>query len=122
MAWYSQTWNWFDGDWHEGNPPLVGPRSHVIWQGSSVFDGARFFDGVAPDLDLHAARVNRSATALGLKYAFINQPVEAAPLRGEFACFLGIGLRRPDIVMRFGMGPDLPKSLRRPPQQVMVPA
>lgn len=67
-------------------------------------------------------RFGLQATALGLKYAFINQPVEVAPLRGEFASFLGIGLRRPDIAMRFGMGPDLPKSLRRPPQQVMVPA
>jgi len=67
MAWYSQTWSWFDGDWHEGNPGLVGPRSHVLWQSSSVFDGARYFDGVAPDLAAHAARVNRSARALGLK-------------------------------------------------------
>ncbi len=67
MAWYSQTWTWFDDAWHEGNPGIVGPRSHVIWQGSSVFDGARYFDGVAPDLAAHAARVNRSALALGLK-------------------------------------------------------
>jgi len=67
MAWYSQTWTWFDGAWHEGNPGLVGPRSHVLWQSSSVFDGGRYFDGVAPDIDLHAARVNRSAVALGLE-------------------------------------------------------
>ncbi len=67
MAWYSQTWTWFEGAWHEGNPGMVGPRSHALWQASAVFDGARFFDGVAPDLDLHAARVNRSATALGMK-------------------------------------------------------
>jgi nitroreductase len=31
------------------------------------------------------------------------------------------GERRPDIVMRFGAGPDLPRSLRRPPEQVMHP-
>jgi branched-chain amino acid aminotransferase len=67
MAWYSQTWSWFEGEWHEGNPGLVGPRSHALWQASAVFDGARYFDGVAPDLDRHAARVNRSALALGLK-------------------------------------------------------
>ncbi|POR48050.1 branched-chain amino acid aminotransferase [Bosea psychrotolerans] len=67
MAWYSQTWSWFDGAWHEGNPGLVGPRSHALWQASSVFDGGRYFDGVAPDLAAHAARVNRSAKALGLK-------------------------------------------------------
>lgn len=67
MAWYSQTWNWFNGAWHEGNPPLIGPRSHVSWLASSVFDGARVFEGVAPDLDRHCERVNRSATTIGLK-------------------------------------------------------
>jgi hypothetical protein len=66
-------------------------------------------------------RFGLQATALGLKYAFINQPVEVAALRGQFASFLGIGHRRPDIVMRFGAGPDLPKSLRRPPELVMAP-
>ena len=63
----SLTWTFLDGDWHEGNVAVVGPRSHVMWLGSSVFDGARWFEGVAPDLDLHAARVNASAIALGLK-------------------------------------------------------
>lgn len=63
----STTWTFVDGDWHEGNVPLVGPRSHVMWLGSSVFDGARWFEGVSPDLDLHCARVNASATALSLK-------------------------------------------------------
>lgn len=61
------TWTFVDGDWHEGNVAIVGPRSHVMWLGSSVFDGARWFEGVAPDLDLHCARLNASAIALGLK-------------------------------------------------------
>ncbi len=59
------------------------------------------------------------ATALGLKYAFINQPVEVPALRQQFASLLGIGGRRPDLVVRFGEGPELPKSLRRPVAQVM---
>jgi branched-chain amino acid aminotransferase len=67
MPTWSKTWTYVDGDWIEGNPPLTGPRSHAFWLGSSVFDGARIFDGMMPDMDLHAARVNRSATALGLK-------------------------------------------------------
>jgi branched-chain amino acid aminotransferase len=67
VAWYSQTWNWFEGAWHEGNPPIIGPRSHAAWLGSSVFDGARVFEGVMPDLDKHCARVNRSAGSMGLK-------------------------------------------------------
>jgi branched-chain amino acid aminotransferase len=67
MPTWSKTWTYVDGDWLEGNPPLTGPRSHAFWLGSSVFDGARVFQGVMPDMDLHAARVNRSAGALGLK-------------------------------------------------------
>lgn len=63
----SKTWTYVDGDWHEGNPGIVGPRSHVFWLGSSVFDGGRWFEGVSPDLDLHCKRVNASAIALGLK-------------------------------------------------------
>lgn len=60
------TWTFVDGDWYEGNVPLIGPRSHAMWLASSVFDGARWFENVAPDLDLHAHRVNASAIALGL--------------------------------------------------------
>lgn len=64
-------------------------------------------------------RFGLQATALGLKYSFVNQPVEVAALRQQFATRLGLGERRPDIVMRFGTGPSLPKSLRRPPELVM---
>ena len=64
---WSQTWTYLDGDWHEGNVPILGPRSHAMWLGSSVFDGARAFEGVTPDLDRHCARVNASARALGLQ-------------------------------------------------------
>ena len=67
MSDWSDTWTWFEGGWHEGNVPLLGPRSHAMWLGSSVFDGARSFEGVMPDLDRHCARVNASAAALGLK-------------------------------------------------------
>ncbi|MEM6763198.1 MAG: branched-chain amino acid aminotransferase [Pseudomonadota bacterium] len=67
MVDWSQTWTWMDGEWFDGNRPILGPRSHAFWLGSSVFDGARAFDGVTPDLDLHLARVNASARALGLK-------------------------------------------------------
>lgn len=63
----TKTWTYLDGDWLEGNPPVIGPRTHAFWLGSSVFDGARAFEGVAPDLDLHLARVNRSAEALLLR-------------------------------------------------------
>jgi branched-chain amino acid aminotransferase len=67
MAEWSQTWTYLDGDWHEGNVPVFGPRTHASWLGSSVFDGARSFEGVMPDLDRHCARLNSSALALGLR-------------------------------------------------------
>ena len=67
MSGWSDTWTWIDGTWHEGNPPIMGPRTHASWLGSSVCDGARFFEGVMPDIDLHCKRVNDSAVALGMK-------------------------------------------------------
>ena len=64
---WSTTWTYFDGQWRDGNVPLWGARTHAIWLGSSVFDGARVFEDVAPDLDLHCARVNASAKTMYLK-------------------------------------------------------
>jgi branched-chain amino acid aminotransferase len=66
MATWSQTVTWYAGNWHDGNVPILGPRSHAFWLGSSVFDGARAFECVTPDLDRHCARVNDSARALHL--------------------------------------------------------
>ena len=66
VAW-SRTVTFFEDDWHEGNVPIMGPRTHAAWLCTSVFDGARAFEGVAPDLDLHCARVNDSATTMCLK-------------------------------------------------------
>jgi branched-chain amino acid aminotransferase len=63
---WSKTWTFYEGDWHEGNIPIMGTRSHAACFSSSVFDGARTFEGVTPDLDLHSARVNASATAMML--------------------------------------------------------
>jgi branched-chain amino acid aminotransferase len=42
---FSQTWTFFAGEWHEGNVPIMGPRTHGLWLGSTVFDGARAFEG-----------------------------------------------------------------------------
>jgi len=58
---------YFNGVWHDGNTPVINAADHGAWLGSGVFDGARFVNGLMPDLDLHCARVNRSAEALMLK-------------------------------------------------------
>ena len=57
---------YFNGTWHDGDTPIMRAADHGAWLGSGVFDGARFVDGVMPDLDAHCARVNRSAEALML--------------------------------------------------------
>jgi hypothetical protein len=60
------------------------------------------------------------ATALGIRSAFVNQPVEVPALRAQFARLLGTPTLRPDLVVRFGRGPTLPQSLRRPVQAVLA--
>ena len=60
------------------------------------------------------------ATALGVRTAFVNQPVEVAGIRPRLASTLGLGDRRPDLVVRFGRGAEMPRSLRRPVEAVLV--
>ncbi len=69
MAWNETdgtAWTYFEGQWHKGNPLIMGVMDHAPWLGSCVFDGGRAFEGVAPDLDLHCQRVIRSAESFGL--------------------------------------------------------
>jgi len=76
---------WVDGQWHKGNAPIIGAADHAAWLGSQVFDGARQFEGVRPDLNLHSARIIRSAEAMGMM-----PPVDAATVQGlmEEGCAL----------------------------------
>jgi hypothetical protein len=60
------------------------------------------------------------ATALGVRNAFVNQPIEVGSIRPKFASALGLGNQRPDLVVRFGRGPTMPLSMRRPVQAVLV--
>ncbi|QFT59016.1 Branched-chain-amino-acid aminotransferase [Sulfitobacter sp. THAF37] len=55
---------YFNGQWHDGDHMIMRAADHGAWLGTTVFDGARLFDGLAPDLDRHCARINRSARAL----------------------------------------------------------
>ena len=84
---WSKTWTFFEDDWHEGNVPIMGPRTHGAWLGTSVFDGARAFEGVTPDLDLHCARINESVKAMCLK------PVVTSE---QWIALVGEGLKRFD--------------------------
>lgn len=68
--------HFIDSKWVEGNPLLLGAWSHATWMGSAVFDGARAFEGVTPDLDLHCQRTIRSAAALGLASPLTAKEIE----------------------------------------------
>lgn len=54
----------FNGTWHDRDMPIMKAADHGSWLGTTVFDGARYFEGIAPDLEAHCARLNRSAEAL----------------------------------------------------------
>ncbi|MEM1289474.1 MAG: branched-chain amino acid aminotransferase [Pseudomonadota bacterium] len=75
-------WTFFDGAWQEGNTPVAGPMTHAFWCGSSVFDGGRVFDGVAPDLLAHCERVNVSAVALNLNPTMEPEAIHELSLQG----------------------------------------
>jgi hypothetical protein len=75
----------------------------------------------------HWIKVGRSferfalqATALGIRNAHINQPVEIPSVRHDFARWLGMPNARPDLVIRFGRAPAMPMSLRRPVSEVLI--
>ncbi|MBT0955891.1 branched-chain amino acid aminotransferase [Alphaproteobacteria bacterium KMM 3653] len=55
---------YFNGKWHDSDVPIMSAADHGAWLGTTVFDGARAFQGVTPDLEAHCARANRSAKAL----------------------------------------------------------
>nr|HMN87365.1 Tat pathway signal protein [Bauldia sp.] len=60
------------------------------------------------------------ATVRGLRHAFVNQAVEVPSVREKLAAELGIPGGRPDLILRFGNGPEMPRSLRRPVDAVIV--
>ncbi len=126
----------------------TGNPSIPTWFGRMVFDwffdketenekyakqirssaGVAVFVGEKDDRE-HWVRVGRSfqrfalqATALGIRTAHVNQPIEVANVRPVFAGWLGIGEARPDLVVRFGTAPPMPMSLRRPVSAVLAPS
>lgn len=85
MALGKRITTWADGRWREGGEAVISAADHGAWQGTMVFDGARAFEGVIPDLDAHCARILRSAAAMGM-----TPPVAAA----EIAAIVRDGVAR----------------------------
>ncbi|GIX12483.1 MAG: aminotransferase [Paracoccaceae bacterium] len=71
-----------NGRWHEGNAPILGAADHGAWQGTMVFDGARAFEGVTPDLDRHCARLIESARVMGLNTTLTAEEIAAIAREG----------------------------------------
>jgi hypothetical protein len=88
--------------------------------GIAVFVGAETTRPCWVEVGRCYERFALQATALGIRNAFLNQPVEVARVRSAFAEWLGLRSLRPDLVVRFGRGPRLPVSLRRPVRAVLV--
>jgi hypothetical protein len=107
---------------------FVGPASENDKAARQVDSspGLAIFVGDTAD-PAHWMKVGRAcqrfalqATALGLKLAFLNQPVEVADLRPQLAALVGMPGRRPDLVLRFGYGPTMPYSPRRPVKAILA--
>ena len=75
-------WTFFNDEWHEGNPLIMGPMHHAPWLASCVFDGARAFEGVAPDLDRHCQRLVNSAKSFGLNVTHTAEEIERIAREG----------------------------------------
>jgi len=121
-----------------GNPSLPTPLGRLafdlLFTATSESDkyagqidssaGIAVFVGDAADrthwmrVGLSCQRFALEATRLGLKLAFINQPVEVARLRPELGALIGTP-KRPDLVLRFGYGATLPYAPRRPVKDVL---
>jgi hypothetical protein len=88
--------------------------------GVAVFVGDRADPAIWFEVGRAYEHFALAATALGVRTAFVNQPVEVPAVRTQFAEWLGLGAGRPDLVVRFGRGPQSPYSLRRPVADVIV--
>ncbi|MEO1493350.1 MAG: branched-chain amino acid aminotransferase [Pseudomonadota bacterium] len=107
MAMGRTIWTFYEGTWHQGNHPIFGAADHGAWLGSSVFDGARAFEGVTPDLDLHCARTVASARTMGLNPTLTGEEITELAREGVSKFPSGTGLYiRPMMWAREG-GPSM---------------
>lgn len=109
-------------------PFVLTPRldNARLWRQLRSSSGIAVFVGPGDDkaswIEVGRAyqRFALQATVLGIRHAHLNQPLEVASLRPAFAALLGMPGRRPDLVLRFGRGPGMPRSMRRPLDAVLI--
>ncbi len=79
---------WHNGEWSTKHRSILGLSDNSFWMGNSVFDGARAYESVVPDLDKHCERLLRSAT-----YMLMQPSLDAARLSA--ICREGVALFEP---------------------------
>jgi nitroreductase len=124
-----------------GNPVLPGPIGRLLFDfvASADSENRKYLAQIASSAGLavfvseqndkaHWVAAGRAyqrfalqATALGIKHAFLNQGVEVPQVRQRLAEHLVLGQRRPDLIVRFGYAEEMPRSMRRPLPDVIVP-
>ena len=65
-------------------------------------------------------RLALQMTTLNIKSAFLNQPIEVKDLRPQFQSAMGLGAALPQLLIRFGYAQAMPRSLRRPLEEVII--
>jgi hypothetical protein len=65
-------------------------------------------------------RLALTMTELSIQSAFLNQPLEVSNLRSEFQSAMALGEALPQLLIRFGYGNPMPRSLRRPVENVLI--
>ncbi|KKC32766.1 Acg family FMN-binding oxidoreductase [Devosia psychrophila] len=123
-----------------GNPVLPGPIGRLLFDvvATAASENTKYLAQIASSSGLaifvstqndraHWIAAGRAyqrfalqTTVLGIKHAFLNQAVEVPKVRQRLAEHLGLGQRRPDLIVRFGYAEDMPSSMRRPLADVIV--
>lgn len=86
----------------------------------AVFTAARNDKAAWIDVGRAYQRFALQATALDLRSAFINQPIEVQTLRPQLESWLGLDGAHALLMVRVGHAPLAPYSLRRPVEQVIL--
>ncbi len=65
-------------------------------------------------------RMALTLTSLNIKSAFLNQPIEVAAVRRQFQSAIGLAGAFPQLLVRYGYADPMPRSLRRPVEEVLI--
>lgn len=109
-------------------PMVVKPKAQIKTDTENIrsSSGLAVFvsDGDDPSAWVETGRCYErfalTATALAIRNAFINQPIEVPAIRPDFEGWLGLDGEHAQLMVRFGTGPQMPFSLRRPVDEVLV--